>query len=68
MMIDWFHSLHCVLQAFIAGLLTWFVTALGAAVVFGFLRVHRKLLDAMLGFAGGRDASGKLLEFARAGD
>ena len=52
-MINWFHSLHCVLQAFIAGLLTWGVTALGAAVVFGFLRVHRKLLDAMLGFAGG---------------
>ncbi len=52
-MIVWFHSLHCVLQALIAGLLTWAITALGAAVVFGFLSVQRKLLDAMLGFAGG---------------
>jgi len=29
------------------------MTALGAAVVFGLVNVHRKLFDAMLGFAGG---------------
>jgi len=52
-MIDWFHSLSPLWQAFLAGLFTWGITALGAAVVFGFFGVHRKLLDAMLGFAGG---------------
>lgn len=50
---EWFHQQHVVFQAFIAGTFTWAVTALGAAVVFGFFRVQRKFLDAMLGFAGG---------------
>lgn len=50
---DWFQNQHVVLQAFLAGMFTWLVTAIGAAVVFGFLSVHRKFLDAMLGFAGG---------------
>ena len=52
-MTDWFHSQNPVLQALLAGLFTWGITALGAAIVFGFLSIHRKLLDAMLGFAGG---------------
>ncbi len=32
---------------------TWFVTALGAALVFFFKTINRKVLDAMLGFAAG---------------
>ncbi len=32
---------------------TWSVTALGAALVFFFKSIHRKVLDAMLGFAAG---------------
>lgn len=52
-MSEWFHSLSPVMQALIAGLGTWAITALGAALVFGFFRVHRKMLDAMLGFAAG---------------
>lgn len=52
-MATWFQAQHPVLQALLAGLFTWGITALGAAVVFGFFHVHRKLLDAMLGFAGG---------------
>lgn len=52
-MVAWFSSQSSVIQALLAGLFTWGVTALGAAIVFGFLNVHRKLLDAMLGFAGG---------------
>jgi ZIP family zinc transporter len=42
-----------VLQAFIATLFTWGMTALGASLVFGTKKVPRKLLDAMLGFAAG---------------
>ena len=52
-MTQWFETQNVVVQAFLAGLFTWFVTAVGAAVVFGFLNVQRKFLDAMLGFAGG---------------
>jgi len=52
-MIDWFVALHPVWQALLAGLFTWGVTALGAASVFLTRQVHRKLIDAMLGFSGG---------------
>ena len=41
------------LQALIATLFTWFVTALGAALVFFFKTINRKVLDGMLGFAAG---------------
>ncbi len=40
-------------QALLAGLFTWGVTTLGAATVFFSKTVDRRLLDAMLGFAGG---------------
>jgi len=52
-MIDWFKELHPVLQALVATLFTWGLTALGAAVVFFFKEINRKLLDGMLGFAAG---------------
>src|SRR5215218_5583398 len=42
-----------VLQAFLATIFTWGVTALGASLVFGTKQVSRKLLDAMLAFAAG---------------
>ena len=41
------------MQAFYAGLFTWAITAIGALLVFGVLKVNRVLLDAMLGFSGG---------------
>lgn len=50
---DAFFSLHPVLQALIAGLFTWGITAAGAAIVFLFKKIDRRLLDAMLGFAAG---------------
>ncbi|WP_423126495.1 ZIP family metal transporter [Gaoshiqia sp. Z1-71] len=52
-MIDWFINLSPILQALIATLFTWFVTALGAAMVFFFKEINRKVLDGMLGFAAG---------------
>ncbi len=33
-MIDWFTGLHPVMQALLATIFTWFMTALGAALVF----------------------------------
>jgi zinc transporter, ZIP family len=42
-----------VLQALLATMFTWGVTALGAALVFGTKQVERRLLDAMLAFAAG---------------
>ena len=41
------------LQALLATLFTWSVTALGACVVFFLRRPNRDLMDAMLGMAGG---------------
>lgn len=46
-------SLHPVVQALLATTFTWFVTALGAAMVFFFKSVNRQVLDSMLGFAAG---------------
>ena len=50
---EWFISLGPVTQAFLATSFTWFVTALGASVVFFAKNPSRKLLDAMLGMAAG---------------
>jgi len=52
-MIEYFQNLHPVLQALIATCFTWFLTALGASGVFFTRSVSKKLLDPMLGFAGG---------------
>jgi zinc transporter, ZIP family len=53
MIIAWFKALSPVVQALLATCFTWFVTALGAALVFAFKTVNRKVLNAMLGFAAG---------------
>lgn len=50
---DWFISAHPVVQALIATLFTWGVTALGAGVVFFAQDVSRRLLDTALGFTAG---------------
>jgi ZIP family zinc transporter len=52
-MVSFLIGLHPVVQALIATSFTWFVTALGAAVIFVSRSVNRKTLDFMLGFAGG---------------
>ena len=54
---DWiflyFEGLHPIIQALIATLFTWGMTALGASVVFFTSGVSRRYLDASLGFAAG---------------
>ena len=52
-MFDWFVSLNPIIQALLATLFTWGVTALGSALVFLFKNLNRKVLDSMLGFAAG---------------
>ncbi len=52
-MAEWFTSLTPPVQALLAGLMTWAVTASGAALVFATRRFPQALLDAMLGFAAG---------------
>ncbi|NQY12083.1 MAG: ZIP family metal transporter [Flavobacteriales bacterium] len=42
-----------IMQALIAGLFTWALTALGASLVFFFKTMHRQFLDGALGFTGG---------------
>ena len=46
-------ELSPVLLALFAGLFTWSITALGAALVFFFKRINNKVLNLMLGFAAG---------------
>lgn len=52
-MVGWFSSSSPVVQAVLANCFTWFLTALGAAAVFFFKTVNRRVLDGMLGFAAG---------------
>ncbi len=52
-MVTSFYSWHPVLQAFVATLGTWGVTALGAMLVLFTRRVSQKYLDASLGMAAG---------------
>ncbi len=52
-MLESFSRLSPVVQALIGTLFTWGVTALGAAAVFLFKEINRKVLDMMLGFAAG---------------
>ena len=50
---DWFYSLDPIYQAFLGGIFTWGVTALGASLVFFTKKVNTTLLDSMMGFAAG---------------
>lgn len=52
-MINFFIELNPIIQALIATIFTWFITLLGAALVFFFKGVNKNLMDGMLGFAAG---------------
>ncbi len=52
-MAAFFANLNPVIQALLATIFTWGMTAVGAATIFFTRQVSRKLLDAMLGFAAG---------------
>ena len=50
---DWYLGASAPVQALLAGCFTWGLTALGASGVFFAKRANQKVLDVMLGFAGG---------------
>ncbi|MFD1362528.1 ZIP family metal transporter [Lentibacillus salinarum] len=52
-MFDYFLALDPVIQAAIATIFTWGMTALGASLVFTTKKFNQRLMDSMLGFAGG---------------
>ncbi|MBU5675518.1 ZIP family metal transporter [Alkaliphilus sp. MSJ-5] len=52
-MLDWLNNFDPSIQALIATLFTWGLTALGASLVFFFKNISKKVLNAMLGFAAG---------------
>ena len=52
-MLDSILSLNPIIQAFIAGLFTYSITALGASLVFFFKNINKNLMDGLLGFAAG---------------
>lgn len=53
MFIKWFSDLNPIVQALFGTLFTWFLTAMGASLVFFFKNIPRRILDGMLGFAAG---------------
>ena len=53
MSLEWFLKYNPVLLALFAGIFTWSITALGAAMVFFFKEIKQKILNLMLGFAAG---------------
>jgi len=53
MNIEWLLDYNPVLLALGATLFTWFLTALGSAMVFFFKTINQKVLNSMLGFAAG---------------
>jgi ZIP family zinc transporter len=50
---EWFVDLNPIIQALCATGFTWFLTALGAGLVFFFKNIDRNVLNGMLGFAAG---------------
>jgi ZIP family zinc transporter len=52
-MFEWFMSLELWVQALLGGTFTWFVTALGAALVFFFKNISKNVLGMMYGVAAG---------------
>ncbi|GAB6190539.1 ZIP family metal transporter [Desulfocastanea catecholica] len=50
---EWFRQFTPITQALMGTCFTWFLTALGAGLVFFFKRIERKIMDGMLGFAAG---------------
>jgi ZIP family zinc transporter len=52
-LLTWLETLGPIRQALYAGLFTWGLTAIGAALVFLFNASNRKVLDCALGFTGG---------------
>jgi ZIP family zinc transporter len=51
--VNYLSSINPILAALYATVFTWFLTALGASVVFFFKTMNRAVLDGMLGFTGG---------------
>ena len=52
-MSNFIFQLNPIIQALIATIFTWGVTALGASLVFMFKKMHKNILDGMLGIAAG---------------
>ena len=52
-MVAWFCSLDHIVQALLATLFTWSITALGAAIVFFFKNVNKTVMDMALGLSAG---------------
>lgn len=56
-MSDLFQNAPPYIQALIAGIITWLLTALGAAAVFIFKKVNDKVLNSMQGCSWNHDSS-----------
>ena len=53
MFYNYIYNLNPIFQAFLAGIFTWFITALGSSIVFGFKTINKTIMDGLLGFSAG---------------
>ena len=51
--LNWFEDLNPAIQALIATIFTWGITALGSLTVYFFRTVNKKVLNTILGFSAG---------------
>ena len=52
-MFDFFYEINPIYQAFLAGIFTFFITGLGAGLVFFFKSINKTIMDIMLAIAAG---------------
>ena len=52
-MVNYFFNLSPIIQALIATIFTWIITALGSALVFIFKKINKNILDSMLSISAG---------------
>ena len=52
-MFNWFTSCSVTIQALLATIFTWLVTALGASIIYFFKKINKNIMDGMLGLSGG---------------
>lgn len=52
-MFNFIFNLNPIVQALLASLVTWLITSIGSAIVFCFKKIHKNILDAMLGASAG---------------
>lgn len=52
-MFNFIFNLNPIIQALLASLITWLITSIGSSIVFCFKKIHKNILDSLLGASAG---------------